>query len=427
MTIALLAILVCGALLWLRQRRNFLDHLRHVERILDDIAAGRQPSHFVFRNARDLAGLPWRLEHLSDEYDVLRKQVEERKSDLDAILASMTEGVLMVSERHVIRMVNHSFREMFGLADDPLGHTILQTLREIAVDRLVSEALENGGVRSREISLAGRSSETRFFSVNAIPINKAPGGAQAVVAVFHDVSRLHQLENMRREFVANVSHELRTPLSIFQGHLENLLDDPELAKGDVAHALQTMDRHSRRLNALLDDLLQLARLEGRREKLQICEVRLDAFLRELVPDWQQKLEQKRMTLAVEVPTELPPICADPRRLEQILGNLLDNAIKFGGENGVVTISAVTRDGAVEIAVRDNGIGIPPGDLPHIFERFYRVEKGRSRDAGGTGLGLSIVKHIVALHGGSVRAESPGGIGTAILFTLPPASGASEND
>ncbi len=416
-TLLVCLISVCGAWIW--QRRKFLRHLQHVEQIIDDVAAGRRSTSFVFRKTRDFSGLALRLEHLSDEHELLKKEVGEKKFNLDAVLASMAEGVLVVGDAHVIRMVNDSFCKMFQLPAKPLGQTILHATRAAAVDEIIREALEHGAVRSREIVVTTPNSGDRHFNVNAVPLKGTAAENTGVVAVFHDISRLRQLEEVRRDFVANVSHELRTPLSILHGYLENLIENPSLPKAERAQILQIMSKHSHRLNALLEDLLTLARLESRRDTLDSREILLEPFVKTLVREWSPKLSDKHAAVNVEIAPDLK-VRADVFRLEQVLSNLLDNALKFSRDPGVIAIqaSAEEADAAVEMRVEDDGIGIPKLDLPHIFERFYRVEKTRTRDAGGTGLGLSIVKHIVGLHGGTVRAESVLGRGTAIVLRFP---------
>ncbi len=332
------------------------------------------------------------------------------------MLASMAEGVMVVGADHTIRLVNDSFHKLFDLKSDPLGSSVLGVLREASIEELIRDTLQSGAARTRQITPVHQGQ--RCFAVSAVPLRDSGGHISGVVSVFHDVSRLRQLEDIRREFVANVSHELRTPLSIFHGYLENLLDEPDMPREELAGILQILKRHSLRLNALLEDLLTLARLESRDDKLDLSEIRFEAFLGVLLKDWQPKLAEKKIKLKLQIEKDLPPLIADGFRLEQVLGNLLDNAIKFTPAQGAITICASAGETQFTIRVEDTGVGIPPPDLPHVFERFYRVEKARSREAGGTGLGLSIVKHIIALHGGTVEAESVFGKGTAIILHLP---------
>ena len=223
---------------------------------------------------------------------------------------------------------------------------------------------------------------------------------------------------MRRDFVANVSHELRTPLSIFRGYLETLIDDPHQPPGELLRILEVMERHSNRLNALVEDVLSLARLESPGMELTLSEVDLPELLHSIMRDWEKRLAAKRLKSHLNFPGNLPRLRADETRLQELIYNLLDNAVKYSKTGGTVFLRAESAGGSVRISVADQGIGIPENDLPRIFERFYRADKSRSSEHSGTGLGLSIVKHIAQLHGGSVQAESELGKGTTISVVLP---------
>ena len=406
-------------------RQRVVTRLRSLEEMMDELAAGEIPATFLFRRTPHFSRVAAKLEKLSDEHARLRRQIEQEKWNFETVLASMVEGVLVTDAEGRIRLVNHSFRTMFGLPAEPHGQTVLGALRETSVDAAVRETLRGGGPQSREISLTQSGAAARHFEVNAVPLRDEKNDPSGVVAIFHDISRLRQLEEVRRDFVANVSHELRTPLTIFQGYLENLRDEPEMPPEELAEILRIMSKHSRRLLALLKDLLILARLESRRDEIDVRDIVLAPFLKNFIAEWRPRFAARGISADVRVMPDAISARADEGRLEQVLGNLLDNAIKFSPSGGTVTISVTSPADAdeqrIELRVEDSGAGIPASDLPHIFERFYRVEKARTRggaDAGGTGLGLSIVKHIVALHGGSVRAESVFGRGTAIIVSLP---------
>jgi two-component system phosphate regulon sensor histidine kinase PhoR len=336
--------------------------------------------------------------------------------NLQTILSSMEEAVLVVDRLHKIRLVNPALTRMFNLGIDPLGQSVLQLLREVSVDEVVTLALESWAPQSRELYWHGNKNP-RHLALSVTPMRNA-SGEEGVVAIFRDISRLKQLEEMRKEFVANVSHELRTPLSIFRGYLENLQDSPDMPRSELVDNLAVLDRHALRLNALVDDLLIVARLESREMQLQREPIELVTFLAELVDDWKLRSSRKNIRMILEVPDILPTLFADVLRVEQVMNNLIDNAIKYTPAGGIVTIRAFAGTSEIRIEVCDNGVGIGPDDLPHIFERFYRVEKARSREQGGTGLGLSIVKHIVQAHAGQVFAESAPGKGLMIAFTLP---------
>jgi two-component system phosphate regulon sensor histidine kinase PhoR len=405
---------VAGAL----QRRSFTHWLRKMEETARGIVMGRPPQPDPLLGTSDFSQLAQELERIWREQQALKADIQEQRYNLHAILASMVEGVVVVDGNQVIRSMNDSFRAMFSLDTEPIGQTVVRATRQAGLSELIRAAAKGQTVEAREIAVAhpGAPVAERFLSVNAVPMRDEAGAVTGVVAVLHDVSRVKQLEEVRRQFVANVSHELRTPLSIFHGYLETLMESTDLTREDTAGYLRIMSKHSRRLQLLLDDLLILARLEARTDPLDIQPLSLHLFLQKILEEWEPRLREKKVTL--DVKPEVETIPADPFRLEQVVGNLLENAIKYSAPGAEINIKALAVGDRVELRVEDTGVGIPPGDLSHVFERFYRVEKARSREAGGTGLGLSIVKHIIGLHGGEVRAESTFGKGTAIIIQLP---------
>lgn len=403
------------AVAWWRASRRAAPNWERLEQALDALAEGRRPRSLVFLGGR-FPGQIRRLERIAALQEQLRAQAQPQEPNLETILASIDEGVMVIDERHVLRRVNPSFLKMHDLKTDPRGRTVRSALREPAFEEIVTAALASGEPQTREVEASG-ARPPRHFAVHAVPLRDDEGRA-GVVAIFRDTSRIRQLEEVRREFVANVSHELRTPLSIFQGYLETLMDDPAMPREEQAEIFATLRKHSSRLNALLDDLLILARLESRNDKLRLEAIAPADFIRSVMRDWKERAGKKRLELTLDAADDLPAIRADPLRLEQVLNNLLDNAIKYTGEGGRIAVRATRGNGAVEVRVEDTGSGIPPADLPHIFERFYRADKSRTREQGGTGLGLSIVKHIVQSHGGTVTAESTYGEGTTISFRLP---------
>jgi two-component system phosphate regulon sensor histidine kinase PhoR len=259
----------------------------------------------------------------------------------------------------------------------------------------------------------------RWLEVNAAAMFDSAQARRGTVVVFHDLTRIKKLERNREEFVANVSHELRTPLSLIKGYTETLLDgakdDPEVA----LKFLQTIDRNAERLKLLIEDLLIISELESGRIRLQLQPVPLAPLVAKLCEDFRPRTGARGVKLVNEVDELIAQ--ADPDRLQQVLSNLVDNAIKYGRSDGTVTIRAQTAaDGKIELCVADDGPGIPTEARDRVFERFYRVDKARSREQGGTGLGLSIVKHIVQSHGGRVWVESELGQGSRFYFSLPSA-------
>jgi two-component system phosphate regulon sensor histidine kinase PhoR len=356
------------------------------------------------------------LRKVAARHAALQREASDARFDLHAIMAGMEDGVLVSDHRHLITLVNPAVLQIFGLKTEPIGETVLSTLRLPILQTMLEGVLQDGTPQQAEVELATRGESIQLV-LSASPLRDAAGQPRALVVV-RDVSRLRRLEEMRSELVANVSHELRTPLSIFHGYLENLLETPELVVGEVQSSLAVMRKHSLRMNALVEDLLTLARLESGRDLLEPEPTDMGAFLAETLQDWKPQAAAKGIRMELEAAGALPEPLLDARKLNQILANLLDNALKHTPAGGAVTLRAIAVEGAIEVSVQDTGAGIPPADLPHIFKRFYRADKARSRELGGTGLGLAIVKHIAQAHGGSVRAESEWGKGTTVTLSFP---------
>jgi two-component system phosphate regulon sensor histidine kinase PhoR len=338
-----------------------------------------------------------------------------------------------------VLLSNSRARELLDLPPDDgyIGRSLIELTRHPDLHDLVRWVMESGpGERStmREISLDG--SQQHVLQVTATPIEAAPATTRAFILVFHDISELKRLERIRRDFVANVSHELRTPLAAISGYTETLLggalDDPEMAR----RFLGIIERHTERLGRLVDDLLVLSDLELGRTELRRTEVKAEDVIEATFEVLRQKAVPAGITLDRTVAEATPALDADPDRIEQALLNLVDNSIKYTPRGGHVIVTARRlaprevpeayggRGGFVEIAVADTGVGVPPVDLPRLTERFYRVDKARSREMGGTGLGLAIVKHIVQAHGGWMRIDSQLNQGTTVRLCLPIHAGAT---
>jgi two-component system phosphate regulon sensor histidine kinase PhoR len=347
------------------------------------------------------------------------QDLEQEQAKITAMLDAMVEAVIAVDGHEHILLMNEQARVMFGLGvARGEGKPFLEVIRNADLHEIF-RAVHAGGTGlalRREITMT--TPAHRVLGVNAVRLAPA-GGEPGVVMVLHDLTALRQLERVRTEFVANVSHELRTPLTAIQGYLETLLsgalDEPENAR----RFLEIVLRHSERLGRLLNDLTDLSNIELGKVTLRRELVHLDEVVASVVGMIGPRAARSRVTVTADVPAELPAVVADRDRLAQILINLVDNAVKYTPEGGAVTVTArAAGDEVVEVAVADTGVGIPAADLPRITERFYRVDKARSRELGGTGLGLAIVKHLVLAHGGELRIESPQQQGTIVRFTLP---------
>ena len=331
-----------------------------------------------------------------------------------ALLNNMVEGVLVLDPKGRIQLANNSCVRLFGLTEPVAGRLLIEAVRSHELAALVERLTREPVIRGFEWRPAGP--EERAFEVNAAALRDPDDTHRGCLLVFHDLTRLKRLEGVRKEFVANVSHELRTPLSVVQGFVESLRggakDDPALN----ARFLEIIERNVRRLSLLIQDLLVLSELESGRARLTLRPVELTTAVGEVV----EELAARAAARGIKVVSEGVGlrVQADPHRLHQVLSNLIDNAIKYGRPDGHVRVSArPVADGFVEVAVADDGPGLPAEALERVFERFYRVDKGRSRDAGGTGLGLAIVKHLVQLQGGRVWVESELSHGAAFRFTL----------
>jgi two-component system, OmpR family, phosphate regulon sensor histidine kinase PhoR len=337
------------------------------------------------------------------------------------IFDSMVEGLLLLDERGCVQLANRAFLLLFSLTADIRGRTIMEALRLHELADLVRSLDTQKQVLGFEMRLPGP--EERWLQINAAAIFIDQARRQGTVLVFHDLTRLKQLENARQEFVANVSHELRTPLSLIKGYVETLLDGARDNPETATRFLQTIDRNTERLTLLIEDLLTISELESGRVQLKLQSVTLAPLVSEVLADFKGRAAAKSITL-VNQALDLA-VRADPDRLEQVLGNLVDNAIKYGRTSGTVTVGGRALDGGqVEVSIQDDGPGIPPEALERVFERFYRVDKARSREQGGTGLGLAIVKHIIQNHGGRVWATSELGRGATFYFTIPRDPGTS---
>ncbi len=336
-----------------------------------------------------------------------------------ALFDRMVEGIIVVGADGRIRIANRAAGALFDFAPPALNRTVLEATRHHEVATLVARLERETEVLSHELRLEGVT-ETRFLQVNALALRAPGGGSDGAVIVFHDLTRLRQLETVRQEFVANVSHELRTPLSLIKSAAETLIDSGKEDPAVTARFLELIDKHANRLTLLIDDLLLLARLDSGRIELKLRAVPLLAAAQEAIDDAALIAQARRVTLENRVAPGATAQ-ADPERLRQVLANLIDNAIKYGREGGCVILGGRVLEGArVELTVRDDGPGIPAEAKMRIFERFYRVDKARSREQGGTGLGLAIVKNVVQAHGGEVRVESAPDKGTEFFITLPAA-------
>ncbi|WP_243374723.1 ATP-binding protein [Geotalea sp. SG265] len=370
----------------------------------------------VPRESRDEVGdLAAVMNDMSERIETQLTSIVAERNRLDTILRGMGEGLMVTDAQGIVTLVNPAFRRMFSIREDVEGKPLLEVSRQPALHAAYRKTMADGIERQEEMSMSGE--KDCYILTHWVPLLDGDR-LTGVVAVFHDITDLKKLAATRRDFVANVSHELRTPVSVIQGYAETLLggaleSDPDRAR----RFIQVIHNHGERLSSLIADLLALSELESGKVLLDPRPLSLKSAVKQAVTLLSQKAADKGIGLDAETIGDRHMVLADKGKLDQVLVNLLDNAIKYTPDNGTVTVTAEDDGEMLKISVTDTGLGIPAKDLPRIFERFYRVDEARSRDKGGTGLGLSIVKHIVQSHGGTIWVTSTPGKGSTFSFTL----------
>jgi two-component system phosphate regulon sensor histidine kinase PhoR len=347
----------------------------------------------------------------------IRTLTDERNRSA-AILGSMIEGVAVVTGDERILYCNRAFEQILELPQgSSQGRTLVEALRQADLVALVRKALSELEELTGEVEVG--TVRRRNFSVTAAPVRAA--GANGAVVVLHDITELRRLERVRRDFVANVSHEFKTPLTAIQGFTETLLSGALDDLTNRQRFVEIIRDHARRLGRLTDDLLKLSRIEAGQLELETRPVRVEALVNGCVETARLKAEAKRIQIHVDLDDQAPAVRGDGVQLGEVLQNLVDNAVQYTPSGGRIEVQSRSNGHFVTFTVSDTGIGIPESDLERIFERFYRVDAARSREAGGTGLGLSIARHIVEAHGGRIWVESAIGQGSRFHFSIPSVS------
>ena len=413
--IVLLAFLAAG---WIGVGRVLVQPLDDMVGVVQKFAEGLFNWRARLGTRRDELG------RLGNEINRMAQAVGEKVDRLaknlaetEALLGGMEEGVLILDLNGRIKKINGAMETILAHAfPSDVGKHYLEVFRDPELNDLIQATLADKKGYRRGLSPLGQPGKT--FQVQSSLVQYPDSGGEGVIVVFHDVTDLKRLERVRQDFVANVSHELRTPLAAIKGYVEALRDGGLQDPSQTKQFLRVIQRHSERMDKIVSDLLLLSEMESPDRVLQKESLNLPEIIQAAVEAVRPMAEGKRQKIQV-VPLEgIPPLRADSQKIHQVLINLLHNAISYTSEEGSITVGATPVPDGAEVSVTDTGIGIPPEDLSRIFERFYRVDKGRSRELGGTGLGLSIVKHIVEAHGGHVRVESKPGKGSRFTFFLP---------
>ena len=419
--LAILAAAVAATFTALRAR----GPIRAMTLTAESIAAGDLAARVHGDSEGDIGRLGDALNHVAKDLSGSLIALRVERDLLAGILDGMGEGVLLVGRDERIVLANQALRAMALIGDDAVGRLVLEAIRNAALKEALDDARAGGEPVAREIELGRVPPRRLLVRASRLPAQDGSSKSRGVIAVFHDVTDLRRLETIRTDFVANVSHELRTPVTAISIAAETLLGGALADPADAAEFVGVIDRHALRLRHLVDDLLDLSKLEAKGYRLALADLDLGAVVAHTAALLEEPARRRRMTVTIEPMADLK-IRADRGAVEQVVMNLLENAIKYAGEGAHVALRATMREGHVELAVADDGVGIPAAHLGRLFERFYRVDAGRSRELGGTGLGLSIVKHLVELMGGSIHVESEPARGACFTIRFQPAGGAASS-
>ena len=389
--------------------------VREISLMAKGIAEGDFSKRILISSNDEIGDLAKAFNFMAEQIKSRMRDVTAGKSKLEAVLLSMFEGIMVVDNNGGVLLINQTLRKLFGIEENFKGKNTLEIIRNIEIQEITDAVLKlKEGLKSKEISVM--IPEEKILLINAVPIMKADI-CDGAVLVFHDITDLRRLEKIRRDFVANVSHELRTPVCSIKGYSETLLEGALHDKNNAEDFLKIIYSDCERLAKLIDDILDLAKIESDNLALDLKSCDVKEIIQRIVSGMSMRAKAKSIDIKVKIPDEIAGIMADENRIAQVLVNLIENALKYT-ERGEISISAKEDGDFLQIDVADTGIGIPEKDIPRLFERFYRVDKARSKELGGTGLGLSIVKHIVCAHNGKVSVQSEQGKGSTFSFTIP---------
>ncbi len=414
---AFLFILALALGYWLT--RSLVHRIESIQKFSENVAHGNLDARVKKTADDELGSLAESLNSTANELQGMMDKLRAEKTRIGAILEGMRAGVLATDRDGRITLMNPPLTRVLEV--DPkncLGKKVIEVVRNAELKEILDRVWSEKKEATAIVNLTTPSA--RCFEVVAVPLQNADALPSGVVAVMHDITRLKELENVRKDFVANVSHELRTPLTSIRGFAETLLEGGLEDKMNNRRFVEIIKSHAIRLSDLTKDLLTLATLESESLRLNLEPIEVPALVSEVIESARPLGQQKGQEIVTSISDKLPLLRADREKLLQVLVNLLDNAMKFTPEKGKISLEiGLTSDMRyIEFHVCDSGIGIPSSDLPRVFERFYRVDKSRSRDQGGTGLGLAIAKHIVEAHKGRIEVKSTLEQGSDFWFILP---------
>jgi len=423
--VGLLVILLVTAAIAHRMSQSLTGPIEKMTRVAYQITNMNYRARVSIPNKDEIGQLGQAINKMSESLQYQMKQIQEDESRLKSVLDNMTSGVVMIDRDGKIVLLNRSAEEQLGYSSaELLGQTYTLTKTQQELSRMIAECFQRREPLRGEVIF--HYPEERTLDIHLVPMTIADDAYAGILIVMHDITAIRRLERMRSEFVANVSHELKTPIAAVKGFAETLLGGAASDPATTKAFLQIIYDESERLNRLIGDILDLSKIESKRVPLHYSPVEMKSFVDRIFHMMAPEAGKKRIALEANVEPDVY-IEADEDRLQQIFVNLLSNGITYSHDEGRVRVlvDPIVEHPAkpdeydrVRITVEDYGVGIPKKDLPRIFERFYRVDKARSRVSGGTGLGLSIVKHLVELHKGTIRVESVVGMGTRFIIELP---------
>jgi two-component system sensor histidine kinase VicK len=413
-SIALMITAVLGFIL----SKTITDPIQEVTRKAALMARGDFDQKIEVRSNDEIGKLTGMFNFLTTRLKETLDEISDEKEKVEAVLSNMADGVIALNEGGEVIHINPAALKMLSLEEDPLDKNFLQDLHRI-FNVNMEETIKSGAT---EVLVKIRGTVVKSIIA---PLQRE-GRSVGLILVLQDITKQHRLDAMRKEFVANVSHELRTPLATIKSYTETLLDGAMDDKEVATQFLGVVNNEADRMGRLVNDLLELSRLDNRETRWEKRSLDLGRILKDVVSKMEVSATKKRQTLVLDLPEEDGQVFADRDKLEQVFQNILSNATKYTPEGGKVAVRLRRSGNFMEVSFCDNGVGIPKGDLPRIFERFYRVDKTRSRDMGGTGLGLSIAQEIVEAHDGTIGIESETGKGTTVTISLPMLTLAREN-
>ena len=412
----IIAMFLAGISLWVARRLS--RPIQEMTNVARRFARGELAQKTNVYNTEEMDSLSKAMNQMAKELDDRISTIISQRNELETVLTSMMEGIIAIDGDEKIIKINASAAAMFDIdPETSKGRSIQEMIRNISFQKFVSKAISEN--RVVETDIVFYNDEERILQVHSSPINDSFGEKIGTLIVMDDVTQLRRLENVRRDFVANVSHEIKTPLTAIKGFVETLYHDMDDGKDETKRFLSIILKHVDRLNAIVDDLLSLSKIEQDKDRREIQLERgdINGVVETAVQVCRSKAEEKNISITTRIEGTITGNL-DATLLEQAIVNILDNAVKYSNPDSSVDIEAGETDQEIIIDITDHGIGISREHLPRLFERFYRVDKARSRKMGGTGLGLSIVKHIVQAHGGTIEAHSSPGKGSTFTIRLP---------